>query len=170
MAKSEFAHYIEEVLRLKAKYAGRSKSCSASNRTSSPNIRALYRDIYAKYPFDYIIGSVHHRGTSASLTRTAGRSWTKRSVARSNITALFRAPPVRPVPGARPYRRDEGLLSGILRHCARKPTSTLRSGGGGAKIPLEINTSGSTKDFGGWYPSDAIFERACTSVPRHVRL
>jgi histidinol-phosphatase (PHP family) len=31
---------------------------------------------------------------------------------------------------------------------------------GECKIAIEINTSGKTKDCGGWYPSDAILERA----------
>ncbi len=59
MAKSEFPRYVAEVLRLKEKYAGRIEVALGVESDFYPEHIELYRSIYAQYPFDYIIGSVH---------------------------------------------------------------------------------------------------------------
>ena len=65
MAKSDFANYVEEVLQLKAKYEGKIDVLLGVESDFYPEHAELYKDIYALYPFDYIIGSVHQtRGVS----------------------------------------------------------------------------------------------------------
>ncbi|HCX5354394.1 TPA: hypothetical protein OZU68_005024, partial [Escherichia coli] len=60
MAKSQFASYIEEVLRLKNKYEGKIHVLLGIESDFFPDHLALYQEQYALHPFDYIIGSVHY--------------------------------------------------------------------------------------------------------------
>src|SRR5690625_2794590 len=59
MAKSEFPHYVEEVLTLKEKYKDQIDVLLGVESDFFPEHVNLYRKYYEKYPFDYIIGSVH---------------------------------------------------------------------------------------------------------------
>ena len=59
MAKSEFPRYVEEVLRLKAKYEGKIDVLLGVESDFFPEHIEIYRKEYSRYPFDYIIGSVH---------------------------------------------------------------------------------------------------------------
>ncbi len=59
MAKSEFPRYVEEVLRLKAKYADQIEVALGVESDYYPQHEDLYRRTYEPYPFDYLIGSIH---------------------------------------------------------------------------------------------------------------
>lgn len=59
MAKSELEGYVEETLRLKAQYAGQIKVRLGLECDYIEGLEDEYRDILARYPFDYVIGSVH---------------------------------------------------------------------------------------------------------------
>lgn len=59
MAKDELEGYVEEVLALKAKYAGQINVRLGLESDYVEDMEAFYADIFAKYPFDYVIGSVH---------------------------------------------------------------------------------------------------------------
>ncbi len=60
MAKSSFATYVEEVLALKEEYKTKIDVLLGVESDFFPEHIPLYRKQYAQYPFDYIIGSVHH--------------------------------------------------------------------------------------------------------------
>ncbi|WP_276354118.1 histidinol-phosphatase [Cohnella caldifontis] len=164
MAKSEFASYVEEVLRLKEKYAGRIEVLLGVESDFFPNEIEAYREAYARYPFDYIIGSVHQTRGISIFNRNR---WKKLGEAEK-------------VEDKKEYYRlirdsaNDGLFQ-ILGHIdAMKGYYPAFSDIRGAEseiddvfravkendIAIEINTSGKTKDCGGWYPSDELLERA----------
>ena len=60
MARSELAAYVEEVLALKERYAGRIRVLLGLESDYVPGFDDLYREVLTTYPFDYVIGSVHH--------------------------------------------------------------------------------------------------------------
>lgn len=60
MAKSELAHYVQEVLSLQQEYEGRIDVLLGMESDYFPEHAELYRKTFAAYPFDYVIGSVHH--------------------------------------------------------------------------------------------------------------
>lgn len=59
MAKSEFPHYVKEVLQLKQEFAGKIDVLLGAEADFIPNGLDIYREIITSYPFDYVIGSVH---------------------------------------------------------------------------------------------------------------
>ncbi|MFB9751498.1 histidinol-phosphatase [Paenibacillus hodogayensis] len=162
MARSEFDRYIEEVLRLKEEFKDRIEVLLGVESDFFPEHAETYRAIYARYPFDYIIGSVHK---SDGISIFNKKRWTH----------LKESEQV----------RQKELYYGLIRQSAQSgmfqilghidamkgyyppfsdiPTQaieeTLRVIGQN-KLAIEINTSGKMKDCGGWYPSDAILERA----------
>lgn len=60
MAKDELDGYVEETLRLKAQYADQIAVRLGLECDYVETMEDFYRDVLAKYPFDYVIGSVHH--------------------------------------------------------------------------------------------------------------
>ncbi|MBM7565322.1 histidinol-phosphatase [Paenibacillus sacheonensis] len=164
MAKSEFVHYIDEVQRLKAKYESKIDVLLGVESDFFPEHAAVYRDIYAQYPFDYIIGSVHQsRGVSIfNRNRWKGLSEAKKQdekrhyyklIGQSAQSGMFQV--LGHIDAMKGYYpafsaiQADDAIDEALRLIADSSAS------------IEINTSGSTKDVGGWYPSDAILERAC---------
>lgn len=163
MKKSEFAGYVEEVLRLKQEYSDRIEVLLGIESDFFPEYAQLYHDILSQYPFDYIIGSVHHaEGVSIfNKTRWNGLDDTQKLRVKSEYYRLIREsaksgmfqilghidamkgnyPPFADI--AAPVILDETLKT--ISECG---------------IAIEINTSGKTKLSGGWYPSDDILERA----------
>jgi histidinol-phosphatase (PHP family) len=164
MARSEFPRYVEEVLRLKEKYRGRIEVLLGVESDFFPEHLEVYRSAYAAYPFDYLIGSVHYtRGVSIfNKNRWKGLDEARKTEEKRHYYELIRAsagtglfqvlghidamkgyyPAFAEVPGA------EAEIDAALAAVAEND------------IAIEINTSGKTKDCGGWYPSDAILERA----------
>ena len=60
MGKSELANYVEEVLALKKKYKQQIHVLLGMESDFFPDHQDLYKRMYEKYPFDYVIGSVHY--------------------------------------------------------------------------------------------------------------
>ncbi len=60
MAKNELEQYVEEALNLKARYTGQIDVKLGLESDYIEGMESFYADILAKYPFDYVIGSVHH--------------------------------------------------------------------------------------------------------------
>jgi len=59
MAKSELPKYVDEVLALREKYRGQITVRLGIESDYVEGMEAEYATIYAQYPFDYLIGSVH---------------------------------------------------------------------------------------------------------------
>ncbi|WP_416150360.1 histidinol-phosphatase [Salipaludibacillus sp. HK11] len=162
MSKNEFPDYILEVLDLKQKYQDKIHVLLGIESDYFPNYQELYRDQFSAYPFDYIIGSVHYvddinifnKGRWEGLT-TAQQIKVKENYyslieksAKSNMFQILGH--IDAMKGFYPEFSD--IKTDVIDH-------TLKIIGE-KDIAVEINTSGKTKDCGGWYPSQEILERA----------
>lgn len=163
MAKSELVHYVNEVLSLKKEYEGTIDVLLGIESDYFPEHSELYRKTLSTYPFDYIIGSVHSVGGVSIFNKGRWKNLSKnekirvkseyyRLIADSARSGMFHIlghidamkgnyPAFADIPAPEPI--DECLR--VIGECG---------------VAIEINTSGSTKMVGGWYPSDVILERA----------
>lgn len=163
MARSDFANYVSEVLRLKEKYAGRIEVLLGMESDYFPDYVEAYREAYKDVPFDYLIGSVHQVSGVSIFNRNrwkkldeAGHINEKESyyelIKQSALSGMFDIlGHIDAMKGYYPAFSDIPATEHI--------DDTLRTIGE-CGVAIEINTSGSTKDVGGWYPSDDILERA----------
>ncbi|MFC5702959.1 histidinol-phosphatase [Cohnella faecalis] len=164
MAKSEFPRYVDEVLRLKERYKDKIEILLGVESDFFPEHIDKYRAEYEKYPFDYIIGSVHQTRGVSIFNRNRWKGLNARQqtdekmhyyelIRQSVHTGLFQVlghidamkgyyPAFQDIAGAE--AEIDAALQAVAEH----------------DIAIEINTSGKTKDVGGWYPSDAMLERA----------
>ncbi|MFK7696278.1 histidinol-phosphatase [Paenibacillus sp. HJGM_3] len=163
MAKSEFPNYVREVLRLKEEYRGRITVLLGVESDFFPEHAEIYREVYAAYPLDYIIGSVHVSGGRSIFDRTrwegiddAGLLRDKeahfRLVAESARSGMFDI--LGHIDAIKGYRPD---ISEVRTSVVDETLRTIAE----HDVAIEINTSGKGKSCGGWYPSFEILERAC---------
>ncbi|TVX98786.1 histidinol-phosphatase [Cohnella terricola] len=164
MARSEFPNYVAEVLRLKEEYKDRIEVLLGVESDFYPDQLELYRASYEPYPFDYIIGSVHQtrgvsifnrnrwkdKGEAAQLDEKKHYYELIRQSANSGLFQVLGHIDAMKgyYPGFADIAGAEAEIDEALKAVAANDLS------------IEINTSGKTKDCGGWYPSDAILERA----------
>ncbi len=163
MPKSELASYVKEVLRLKEKYADRIQVLLGIESDYFVDHFRVYRQELLKYPFDYIIGSVHFVDNISIFQkgRWDGLSHAQKVALKERYFQLIEA-------SAR-----SGLFQ-VLGHIdamkgfypefssieAENALDQTLKAIGEQRCAIEINTSGKTKDCGGWYPSAEILERA----------
>jgi histidinol-phosphatase (PHP family) len=162
MPKSEFPLYVVEVLKLKQSYAGKIDVLLGIEADFFPEEVNNYRPYFDRYPFDYIIGSVHHvEGVSIfNKKRWEGLSNKEKIRTKETYYSLIE------------QSAKSGMFQ-ILGHIdAMKgfypEFSSIQSKAveqtlkviGECNIAIEINTSGKTKYVGGWYPADDILELA----------
>ncbi|MCZ8519252.1 MULTISPECIES: histidinol-phosphatase [Paenibacillus] len=162
MAKSEFARYIEEVQKLKAEYAGRIDVLLGVESDFFPEHAEVYRKVYDQYPFDYIIGSVHLSGGASIFNKKRWNGLSERQKVEQKdlyyhlIEQSARSGMFQILGHIDAMRGFYPAFSDIQSDAVDKTLKTI----GEYDIAIEINTSGKTKDCGGWYPIDAILERA----------
>ncbi len=60
MRRSELAGYVEEVLEVRDRYAGQISVKLGLEADFAPGFEDVYREVLSRYPFDYVIGSVHY--------------------------------------------------------------------------------------------------------------
>lgn len=161
MAKDELAGYVDEVLRLKAQYADRIRVRLGLEADYVEDMEDFYRDLLAKYPFDYVIGSVHY---VFSKNVYDARRWDSRPdpmpifaeyyrlVAKSAQSGLFdvlahttaiTAYAPRPIPAAIEPLQDAALLA-------------IRDAG----VSMEVNTSGYRKMTTDPFPTPRMVAKA----------
>jgi histidinol-phosphatase (PHP family) len=162
MGKTQFSEYVSEVVQLKSEYKGKIDVLLGVESDFFPEHADLYRQQYHLYPFDYIIGSVHFvEGISIfKQDRWEGLSnkeklQTKESYyqlieesARSEIFQILGH--IDAMKGFYPS------FSTIQTETIDKTLKVITE----FDLAIEVNTSGKTKDCGGWYPADEILERA----------
>ncbi|SCL20810.1 histidinol-phosphatase (PHP family) [Micromonospora pallida] len=163
MPKSQFPSYIAEAVALKAEFANSIEILVSTEADYFRGRMDRYSAALDGYPLDYIIGSVHmFEGRDIfDVTRWAEvdegelgdvKSRYFRTVAECARSGLFQVighvdalkgnfPQLGAVPAA--AAADEMLLA-------------IRDSG----AAMEINTSGGTKQCGGWYPETDLLERA----------
>ncbi|MFC4775627.1 histidinol-phosphatase [Paenibacillus sp. GCM10023252] len=163
MARSDFANYVEEVLRLKQKYEGRIEVLLGIESDFFPEYAEVYREAYAPVPFDYIIGSVHLSGGVSIFNRNRWKDLNEEQhlahkleyydlIKQSARSRMFDV--LGHIDAMKGYYP---AFSDIPAHSAIDETLQVIAE---EQIAIEINTSGKTKTVGGWYPSDEILERA----------
>ncbi|MGE6631471.1 histidinol-phosphatase [Bacillus sp. NPDC077027] len=162
MAKSEFQSYVEEVLRLKEAYQGKIEVLLGVESDYFPEFEALYQNIYRHYPFDYIIGSVHVTNGIDLFNRTRWENITQeqliaekeeyyRLIKKSAESHMFDIlGHIDALKGF--YPKVEHVKTELVDEALK---AIAESGS-----VIEINTSGKTKDCGGWYPAIDMLERA----------
>lgn len=163
MAKKDFAGYVEEVLQLKQEYAGKIDVLLGIESDYFPTHAETYRRVLSQYPFDYVIGSVHSVNDVSIFNKNRWKklSEAQRIADKETYYALIRESArsgmfqilghIDAMKGNYPAFSDipaDAAIDDTLRTIAEH------------NVAIEINTSGKTKLSGGWYPSDAILERA----------
>lgn len=163
MPKSEFPRYVEDVLALKQAYAGKIEVLLGVEADYFPDHAETYRRELARYPFDYIIGSVHqvlgvsifNRNRWKNLN-TAERIEVKeayyRLIAESAKSGMFDV--LGHIDAMRGNYPEFGDIP--AERAVREALRTIAE----CDLAIEINTSGKTKRCGGWYPADDLLEWA----------
>lgn len=162
MAKSEFDHYVQEILSLKKEYEGKIDVLLGVESDFFPNHAEMYKSFYAKYPLDYVIGSVHYVDgisifnknrwdglTNQELKQTKDRYY--ELVEHSAKSGMFQI--LGHIDAMKGYYPSFSEIPSEAVDQTLKSISKY-------DIAIEINTSGKNKDCGGWYPADDILERA----------
>lgn len=163
MGKSEIAAYVNEVLSLKKEYEGVIDVLLGIESDFFPEYAILYQETLAAYPFDYIIGSVHNVGGVSIFNKNRWKKLKSNQhmdvkteyyhlISQSARSGMFQIlGHIDAMKGNYPAFADI--------HVPESVDECLRTIGE-CGVAIEINTSGKTKLSGGWYPSDAILERA----------
>ncbi|WP_191090556.1 histidinol-phosphatase [Niallia endozanthoxylica] len=162
MAKSEFPHYITEVLQLKKEYDGKIDVLLGIEADFFPENVDIYRRCFETYPFDFIIGSVHHVDGESIFhkTRWEGLSEAQRIKTKENYYKLIedsaRSGMYQILGHIDAMKGFYPSFSSIQTAAVEKTLKVIAE----HDVVIEVNTSGKTKDVGGWYPSDDILEMA----------
>lgn len=163
MAKSEFPRYVEEALALKREYAGKIEVLLGVESDYYPEHARVYRENFDRYPFDYIIGSVHQVLGVSIFNRNR---WKKlnmaerievkeayyRLIAESAKSGMFDI--LGHIDAMRGNYPEFGEIP--AERAVREALRTIAE----SDVAIEINTSGKTKLAGGWYPADDLLEWA----------
>ncbi len=162
MAKGEFSHYVAEVLALKREYAGEIKVLLGVESDFFPEFATMYHRVYESYPFDYIIGSVHISEGVSIFNRSRWKNLEHLEQVRQK-EQYYRLIQQSARAGMFQILGHIDAMKGFYPDFSTIPTpivdETLHIIGE-CNVSIEVNTSGSTKLVGGWYPSDDILERA----------
>ncbi|MCM3748157.1 histidinol-phosphatase [Paenibacillus pasadenensis] len=163
MACTSLPDYVREVLSLKAKYEGRIEVLLGMESDFFPEHAETYRKALELYPFDYLIGSVHLSGGVSIFNRNRWKGLSDavqveqkkeyyELIRQSAVCGMFQIlGHIDAMKGYYPAFSDIPAAESI--------DLTLQAIAGSGTA-IEINTSGKTKTVGGWYPSEAILERA----------
>ncbi|GAB2640054.1 histidinol-phosphatase [Nocardia goodfellowii] len=159
MAKSEFPKYVAEAIALRAEYRERIAVLVGVESDFFDDHRELYREIYSRYPLDYVIGSVHVLGELDIFNPARWEGADLLDEKEMYCAAVGRA--------ARSGLFDIlGHVDAIKGNCPKiaeiqtPAVDRMLRDIAESDVVMEINTSGSTKPVGGWYPAPDVLERA----------
>ncbi|PLR79265.1 phosphoesterase [Bacillus sp. V3-13] len=162
MGKSHFPEYIAEVLQLKEEYKGKIEVLLGVESDFFPEHTEVYRRFYELYPFDYVIGSVHYvdginifkkdrwEGLSDKQKLATKESYYD-LIEQSARSGMFQI--LGHIDAMKGFYPE---FSSIQTEALERTLKVIAE----SDIAIEINTSGKTKDCGGWYPADDILEMA----------
>jgi histidinol-phosphatase (PHP family) len=162
MAKSEFPRYIKEVLQLKEQYKDQIEVQLGVESDYFEEHEVLYRLIYEKYPFDYIIGSVHQVGGVSIFNKNRWKKLNKQQKIETK-DAYFKLIQQSALSGMFDIIGHMDAMRGYYPEFSDIPTNELErtlNTIAECDVAIEINTSGKTKDCGGWYPADDLLRLA----------
>ncbi|CAM3428045.1 histidinol-phosphatase [Marinicrinis lubricantis] len=162
MAKSQFSAYIEQVLQLKKEYASKIEVLLGVESDYFPDELDAYKKAYQNVPFDYIIGSVHSVKGISIFNRNR---WKKLNEEQKIVEKELYYDLIEQ--SARSGMFDIlghiDAMKGFYPEFTSIPTDRVDTALkviAQCDVAIEINTSGKTKDCGGWYPSDEVLEKA----------
>jgi histidinol-phosphatase (PHP family) len=162
MAKSEFPRYVEEVQKLQKEYEGKIDVLLGVESDFFPEDVDAYKAVYAKYPFDYIIGSVHQSDGISIFNKRRWNGLSEKEKVRQKelyydlIQQSARSGMFQILGHIDAMKGFYPAFSDIRTPIVEATLKVIAECG----MAIEINTSGKTKDVGGWYPSDEILELA----------
>ncbi|MER5431765.1 histidinol-phosphatase [Streptomyces sp. NPDC002588] len=162
MARSQFAGYLAEAASLRAEYRGRIDILLGVESDFFPEHAELYRSVYAGLDLDYVIGSVHVVGESDIFHRDRWTGATEEFLLREKERYCDLV-----AQSARSGLFDVlGHIDALRGNCPRleavdtPAVDRMLRAVADADVVVEVNTSGRTKDCGGWYPADDVLDRA----------
>ena len=162
MAVSQFPDYVNEILDLKIKYKHQIEVLLGIESDFIPGKTDLYDRQYQKYPFDYIIGSVHGIDGHSIFARKEWARMTKKEL--TQIKTLF-CHYVQQSARSGAYQilgHIDALKTFIPEYHLLAPETadeTLKVIKE-EEVVIEVNTSGDKKGLSEWFPSIDILERA----------
>ncbi|AOZ91981.1 histidinol-phosphatase [Paenibacillus crassostreae] len=163
MGKSEIRNYVQEVLQLKDEYEGTIDVLLGIESDYFQQHAELYRQALSAFPFDYIIGSVHQVHDVSIFNKNRWNNFTLeqkiavkkeyyRLIQESAKSGMFQI-----LGHIDAMKGNYPSFSEIPANETIDETLKIIAE---YDVAIEINTSGKTKKSGGWYPSDAMLERA----------
>ncbi|MEB1807959.1 MAG: histidinol-phosphatase [Bacillaceae bacterium] len=162
MAKSDFPNYVNEVLSLKEKYSNKIQVLLGIECDFFPGQMDNYKKELQKYPFDYIIGSVHFVENISIFKKDRFEGLTEEQK-RQTKEEYYRLIELSARSGMFQVLGHIDAMKGFYPEFSQIETEAIEKTLpilAESDLAIEINTSGKTKDAGGWYPSDEILERA----------
>lgn len=163
MARSEFINYVEEFIRLKKKYENRIELLLGVESDVFREHIDLYGRVYARYPLDYVIGSVHF---TSPLDIMKGFHWdvspeeARLLEATRYVELLQIAARSRWVNIIGHLDRPKRWYPPFKELLAPHVDSTLQILAE-EDVSIEVNTSGFQLACQEWFPSVEVIERAC---------
>lgn len=151
MHADELPHYVHEMEEVRDRFAGRIRVRLGVESDYVLGWDDFYRELWEKYPLDYVIGSVHWLGKWNVFWRELpeGKSreqiyqeyfQTVQAAARSGIFSIL---------GHLDVPKTSGHMSGELTPLVRETLEVIAE----ADVAIELNTSGWRKPVNDCYPS-----------------
>lgn len=161
MKKSAFQHYVQEILELQKEYKEKITVLLGVEADFFPEYIGLYRTELGRYPFDYIIGSVHFTDGESIFEKSrwdntsdeqklAMKELYYQLIAQSAKSGLFQI--LGHIDAMKTFYHP---FSKIETKKVDRALKVIAEQG----VAIEVNTSGPLKGCD-WYPSDEILERA----------
>lgn len=163
MATSDFSNYVHEVLQLKSEYKGRIDVLLGVESDFFEDHWQLYKQSYTRYPFDYLIGSVHFTNGRSIFERGRFEGYNEEQLLHEKnayYQLIQQSARCRMFDILGHIDALKGFFPRISDVATNEVEKTLKEIAH-CGVAIEINTSGKNKDCGGWYPSDDILEQAC---------
>ncbi|MEC0167981.1 histidinol-phosphatase [Paenibacillus graminis] len=162
MSITEFDVYMEEAVRLKRIYQGQIEVLIGVESDIFKEHIQLYGEVYAKYPIDYVIGSIHFVSPSGIMEsldfNTASEEQKQQEVLRyvEIMKAGIDSGWVQIIGHMDGFKRGYPAFTGLLAPYVDELLKRMAARG----VALEINTSGIQHACKEWYPSFDVIERA----------
>lgn len=161
MARSEFTAYLAEAAQLREEYRDRIRLLIGVESDFFPEHMKLYEKTYASLDLDYVIGSVHVVGDKDIFHPDRWVGATEQFLLAEKerycdlVAASARSGMFDILGHIDALRGNFPRLDAIETPAEERMLAAIAESG----VVVEVNTSGSTKQCGGWYPSDRLLAR-----------
>lgn len=163
MAKSHFPEYINEVLLLKEKYKKQIHVLLGIEGDFLPDYMNIYQREFSKYPFDYLIGSVHKVNGLSVFNEDRWKALSEEEIS-NTISTYYQLIEQSATCGIFQIighmdvmKRSFPAFSTAHNKQLEQTLQTIAK----HDLSIEVNTNGAQYEGVGWYPSIEILEKAC---------